>query len=112
MPVETSISPSPAVDHLNLVEMVRWAEDNPEIVAGIVDEAREFVALHLSELGQTCYMARLLLAYSDLLTLDVDRHAVNMTAAPSARPLRSLTLGHRLHHHLNTALSKLLSRTP
>ena len=109
--METSISPSPAIDHLDLVSKVRWAEDNPEIIAGIVDEARDFVATHLSELGQTCYMARLLLAYSDLLTLDVDRARVNMTAAPSAKPLHA-SIGHRLHHHWNTALSKLLSRTP
>lgn len=69
-------APEREEDRLNLVEMVRWAEANPATVASIVESSRAFSALHLSELGQTCYMARLLQAYAALLVLDAERPAM------------------------------------
>ena len=48
-------------------------------VSGIVRDARKFAEHHLSELGQTCYMARLLDSYAKLLVHDADNSALNMT---------------------------------
>ena len=86
IPVSTSISPDPKNEHMNLVDMVKWAENNPAHVAAIVDEAREFANNQLSELAQTCYTARLLLAYSALLKQDAEQ-PVNMTLLPSSPSL-------------------------
>ena len=84
IPVSTSISLDPSTEHLNIVEMVKWAEENPYQVAMIVDEARRFADLHLSELGQNCYMARLLLAYTKLVNVDTEqpRNVTIMPATP------------------------------
>ena len=73
IPVSTNISPNPSIENLNIVEMVTWAEEHPHHVAMIVEEARRFADFHLSELGQTCYMARLLLAYTRLLNVDTEQ---------------------------------------
>ena len=86
IPVQTSSSPDAKVKHLNLAEMVRWAEKNPSHVEAIVEEAHRFADLHLSRLGQTCYMARLLLAYSALVKQDAEQ-PVNMTTLPSMPPV-------------------------
>ena len=77
IPVEVSISPSTKQENVRLIEAIDWAEANPEKVAEIVRNARSFAEVHLSQLAQTCYLARLLTAYSSLLVKDTD--SVNMS---------------------------------
>ena len=63
--------------------MVQWAEEHPVEVAKIVQEARKFAELHLSELGQTCYMARLLQGYSALVKYDA-KHIDDLGLLPAS----------------------------
>ena len=67
--METTITPDMNNTRINLVEMVEWAEAHPEQVREIVENARTFAEVHLSELAQTCYMARLLIKYVALFSL-------------------------------------------
>ena len=67
--METSLSPLPNRS-LDILDKIRWAKDHPDEVRAIVDNARSFAELHLSELAQTCYVARLLSEYQQLLIRD------------------------------------------
>ncbi len=52
---------------IDLHEQVIWAERNPELVGKIVQNANDFARHHLSRQAHLCYLARLLVAYSEQL---------------------------------------------
>ena len=68
IPVQYAPNVWPLEGGINLAEMVTWAEQHPDTVAHIVQEAKAFARLHLSPRGQTCFLVRLLQAYHELLT--------------------------------------------
>ena len=52
----------------NLHEAWGWASQHPDEAAKIVGNAQTFSQTHFTQLGQTCYVVRLLHEYSKLMS--------------------------------------------
>ena len=106
LPVQYEPTLFPKEAGLDLNDLVRWAVHHAAEVAQLVDNARAFARLHLSTVGQRCFVVRFLQKYHEMLQgLDALEALIEAESPNIAEPLHvhkphSQGIFHRLREHV------------